>query len=240
MESAGIATTQISLIREHTEIIKPPRALWVSFPLGRPFGNPQDPKFQRDVIKHALSLLEYSTGPVFEDYPHDAVESKSVQVQIACPVNFAAPTGELTNQDDLFLKFRNEYSSMQTWHNLACEKRNRSILGVSSLTPDEIGDLFCNFISGNIEGTSIDGKQLSDILRMASEDLKTCYFEGLSAQPGKSMDGTVFTNWFWGETHAAILINEVRKTCLQYAENDMVLAGQLLLIPRNQLYRFNG
>lgn len=240
MENNGIATTQISLIREHTEIIKPPRALWVTFPLGRPLGNPQNPKFQRDVIKHALSLLEYPAGPVLEDYPHDAVESATEQVQItACPVNFATPTDNLSEQDDLFMKFRNEYSLMQTWHNLACEKQNRSTIGVSGLTLDEVGDLFCDFISGMIKGTVVNGKQLSDILRMAAEDIKACYLEGLSAQPGQPIDGTALTDWFWGETHAAVLINEVKKTCLQYTEKDMILAGELLLVPRNQLHRFD-
>ncbi len=240
MESTGIATTQISLIREHTEIIRPPRALWVSFPLGRPLGNPQDPEFQRDVLIHALSLLEYPTGPVLADYPHDAAESKDEENQMACPVNFTAPKSILTDQDDLFLKFRNEYSLMQTWHSLACEKKNRSITGVSGLTPDEIVDLFCNFITGNIEGTSVEGKQLSDILRLASEDLKACYFEGRLAQPSQSTNSTVLTEWFWGETHAALIINALRESCLQYVEKDMILAGKVLLVPRNQLYRFNG
>jgi len=228
------------LIREHTEIIRPPRALWVSFPLGRPLGNPLDPEFQRDVIRHALSLFASPTGPVLEDYPHDALESKTEQSQMACPVNFTASAGELTDQDDLFLKFRNEYKLMQTWHNLACEKRNRSTIGVSDLTPDEIADLFCDFISGKIEGTKRDGKQLSDILRQAAEDLKVCYLEGLAAQPGQSIDGLVLTDWFWSETHAALLINEVRKNCFQYTEKGMVLAGKLLLVPRNQLHRFDG
>ncbi|MBU1565802.1 MAG: hypothetical protein KJ630_09270 [Proteobacteria bacterium] len=203
-------------------------------------GNPQDPEFQRDVLKHALSLLEYPTGPVLEDYPHDAMESKKEQGQMACPVHFAVPKGELTDQDDLFMKFRSEYSLMQTWHNLACEKKNRSTSGVSGLTPNEIGDLFCNFISGKAEGTKIDEKQLSDILRLASEDLKAIYLEGLSVQPGQALDGTALTDWFWGQTHAALIINEVRKNCLQYAEKDMRLAGKLLLIPRNQMYRFNA
>ncbi|MFT5702194.1 MAG: hypothetical protein ACI8ZB_005105 [Desulforhopalus sp.] len=239
MERDGIATTQISLIREHTEIIKPPRALWVSFPLGRPLGNPQDPKFQRDVLKHALSLLEYPTGPVLEDYPHDAMESKTEQYPMACPVNFTPPAGVLTDQDDFFLKFRHEYSLMQTWHSLACEKKNCSTTGVSGLTPNKIRDLFCNFISGKVKGTIINGKQLSEVLRLASEDLKACYFEGRTAQPGQSTDSTILTDWFWGETHAAQIINELRKVCSQYAEDDMVLAGKFLFVPRNQLYRFN-
>jgi hypothetical protein len=38
LEAHGIATTSISLVREHTEKIKPPRALLVPFPFGHAFG----------------------------------------------------------------------------------------------------------------------------------------------------------------------------------------------------------
>jgi hypothetical protein len=51
IEREGIPTTQISLIRIHTEQIKPPRALSVPFELGRPFGAPNEPAFQRRPVK---------------------------------------------------------------------------------------------------------------------------------------------------------------------------------------------
>ena len=38
LEAAGLSTTSISLVREHTEKVKPPRALWVPFPFGLAFG----------------------------------------------------------------------------------------------------------------------------------------------------------------------------------------------------------
>ena len=37
-EEEGLATTLIALVRGQAEAVAPPRALWVSFPLGRPFG----------------------------------------------------------------------------------------------------------------------------------------------------------------------------------------------------------
>mgnify|MGYP003335126148 CR=1 FL=1 len=58
LEQGGIATTAISLIREHTEAIRPPRALWVPFELGRPFAVPHDAAFQRRVLIAVLRLLE--------------------------------------------------------------------------------------------------------------------------------------------------------------------------------------
>lgn len=77
IEPKGISTTQISLIREHTEIIRPPRALWVPFELGRPLGSVKDSAFQTRVLKRALNLLELSSGPVLEDFPDEAPDSNT-------------------------------------------------------------------------------------------------------------------------------------------------------------------
>ena len=72
LEEEGIATVAISLIRPQTERTKPPRALWVPFELGRPFGPPSDPEFQKRVILDALRLLDHDKRPaVIEDFPND-------------------------------------------------------------------------------------------------------------------------------------------------------------------------
>ena len=55
LESEGLATASISLIRLHTEKIRPPRALWVPFELGRPLGVPDDPAFQTRVLRALLA-----------------------------------------------------------------------------------------------------------------------------------------------------------------------------------------
>ena len=62
LEEEGIATTLIALVRLHAEKVRPPRALWVPFELGRPLGPPNDPAFQRKVLATALRLLD-SDGP---------------------------------------------------------------------------------------------------------------------------------------------------------------------------------
>ncbi len=72
IEDEGIATVAVSLIRPQTENTRPPRALWVPFELGRPFGPPNDPVFQKRVILAALRLLERGGGPVrIADFPDD-------------------------------------------------------------------------------------------------------------------------------------------------------------------------
>ena len=66
---SGISTTSISLVREHTEKVKPPRALWVPFPFGHAFGRPNDPELQHRVLRAALDLLEEPVGPVLRELP---------------------------------------------------------------------------------------------------------------------------------------------------------------------------
>ena len=72
LEEEGIATVAVVLIRPQAENTKPPRALWVPFELGRPFGPPNDPALQKRVLLDALNMLVEGGGPVrIIDFPDD-------------------------------------------------------------------------------------------------------------------------------------------------------------------------
>ncbi len=238
LEDEGVATTQISLIKEHSLTIKPPRALWVSFPLGRPLGSPNDPAFQKDVLKHALNLLNEQSGPVLADFPRDVEADQSEASLPACPVDFSSRCGELSSLDKLLQRFQAEFNTIHTWYTVACEKRGRTVSGVSGLSFDQIIALYNDFLLDHEASLETSAADLADSLRLASEDLKSCYFEALSAQPGQPTDAATLADWFWGETYAAAVINEIRKKCCDYGTREMDLAGTLLLIPRSQMYRF--
>lgn len=68
IEREGIATVAISLLREVTSELRPPRSLFVPFPLGYPLGAPHDAVLQHRVIEQALALLHRTDVPVFEDF----------------------------------------------------------------------------------------------------------------------------------------------------------------------------
>ena len=68
IERAGVATVSISLLREVTAALRPPRALWVPFPMGYPLGSPNRPDLQRRVIDAALALLGRDDVPVLEEF----------------------------------------------------------------------------------------------------------------------------------------------------------------------------
>ncbi|MGH9430755.1 MAG: hypothetical protein ACRD3T_04370 [Terriglobia bacterium] len=69
IEKAGIPTASVSLLREVTEKVRPPRSLCVPFPMGYPFGKPHDADIQLQVIRQALVLLESNDSlPIIRDF----------------------------------------------------------------------------------------------------------------------------------------------------------------------------
>ncbi|HEX7126630.1 MAG TPA: hypothetical protein VF406_12800 [Thermodesulfobacteriota bacterium] len=71
IEAAGIPTVCISLVREVTERVKPPRAIHLRWPMGHPLGEPGRPAQQRQVLEDALDLLMSASTPgVIVDLPY--------------------------------------------------------------------------------------------------------------------------------------------------------------------------
>jgi hypothetical protein len=68
IEREGIATVSITLLREVTSVIHPPRSLFVPFPMGYPLGAPHDPALQHRVIAAALSLLNREDLPLLVNF----------------------------------------------------------------------------------------------------------------------------------------------------------------------------
>lgn len=57
IERSGIATIGISIVREYTEKVKPPRALFLRWPFGHPLGEPGNRDQQVAVLQRALEAL---------------------------------------------------------------------------------------------------------------------------------------------------------------------------------------
>jgi D-proline reductase (dithiol) PrdB len=68
VEEAGIPTVLVSTGRDLTAQVRPPRSVFVNFPMGNPFGRPGDTATQRSVLLAALALARDATnGGVLED-----------------------------------------------------------------------------------------------------------------------------------------------------------------------------
>lgn len=85
-EAAGLSTIVLSSMREVVQKIRPPRALYCEFPLGRPLGRPGDAAFQREVLQRALGLLD-ADGPVIEEHP-DVIEADETPMACALPPRY--------------------------------------------------------------------------------------------------------------------------------------------------------
>ncbi len=240
IEDEGVPTTQISLIREHSETIKPPRALWVPFELGRPLGVPDDPEFQKRVLLESLGLLEADSGPVLKDFPEDAPASELSQTGWACPVNFTQQPKNLNDNQTLRAAFKREVSELRPWYDQAYKQHGRTTFGVSRLDMDTIVD----FIGAFLEGTPPnprDDLNLAMTLNFAVDDLKAFYYEAVSAQPGQARpDSMVLDNWFWQDTVVSQILFQIRERSLKSDDKMFQLLGKILLIPSSQANRQKG
>ena len=63
VEEAGIPTLAMTSALDITRSVKPPRSVFVNFPLGHQTGKPHQPDLQRAIVRDALHALETITTP---------------------------------------------------------------------------------------------------------------------------------------------------------------------------------
>jgi hypothetical protein len=225
-----VPTAGISLIRPHTEIIKPPRALWVPFELGRPLGPPNDAEFQKRVLLALLKLLESPKGPMLEDFSEDEPESDEVTV-LACPVDFTRNT-EPDEADKLLTAFHREITAMRPWYDMAVKKRQRTTIGVSGIDLENLGDFIYAFVKGEQPQNPRNDIPLAGTLKFAVEDLKAYYIEGITAQPGQAnASSKVLQDWFWDKTVCGKVFLALKKVCEASPDEMIRMIGTYFLVP---------
>jgi len=233
-----VPTTQISLIREHTETIKPPRALWVPFELGRPLGIPNDTAFQKRVLVSALRLLEAESGPLLENFPEEAPVSGDESTVFACPVDLAPEKADISEKEKLLEAFKREMTQLRSWYDLSVKNRGRTTVGISGLEPEVIRDFICSFLDGKVPENPRQDITLGFALKLAVDDLKAFYFEAVTAQPGQgSVRSDAFADWFWGETVAAKVLLHVKKRCIDSDDDKLQFVGKMFIVPLSQGHR---
>jgi D-proline reductase (dithiol) PrdB len=63
LEAEGFATVIVMTFKEAAEAMRPPRALYVRFPIGLTLGGPGEVAKQRVIIEDALEFLETADEP---------------------------------------------------------------------------------------------------------------------------------------------------------------------------------
>lgn len=210
--------------------MRPPRALWVPFDLGRPMGTPDEPDFQRRVLECGLSLLARKSGPVLADFPDDAPGSKPEDTSDwVCPVKLAPADSDRT-VSGLRAQLEQEMTALQPWYDLQLEQKGRTTVGIAAANICDSAKLIADFIEDTSIDSPCDYRPLALMLKYSVEDLKAWYFEAAMAQPGGS--GRELLDWFWKATTAGKVLLQLASS-LGASDNKALQAlGTKSIVPR--------
>jgi len=228
LEEEGIPTVAMSLIRAQTENTKPPRALWVPFELGRPFGPPSDPAFQKRVVVAALNLLERGDGPVLiEDFPKDDPRARP-DAQWRAP--FATSDRDAGSTARLAATLEEESARVDADYGRIAKDRGRTIVGLSGLSVSEAGRYMAAWLRGQIPDSPNPELSAPLALRFAVDDLKAAYMEVALAGPGKPSSNQL-GDWLWNATAAGAAIFALRRMYLTSEDDRLKAIAGLFLVP---------
>jgi hypothetical protein len=226
LEEEGIATVAISLIRPQTENTKPPRALWVPFELGRPFGPPSDPPFQRRVILAALRLLDRTSGPaIIEDFTEDDPRAQPEPSWHPPPL----PASVDGSAEALAARLESEIPLLRSVHESWLVRHGRTAIGLSALSLTDCGHYVADWVRGKAPPSPRDGFSPPLILRFAVDDLKAYYLE--AGAGGEKPSSRQLGDWFWNETAAGAAIHALRTACLASDDERLKLIAGNFMVP---------
>ena len=232
LEDEGIATTGISLVRVNTERMELPRFLWVPFELGRPFGAPHEPDFQRRVLRAALGLLERRDGPVIlEDFPDDApavADGDDDGLGWSCPVSFAGAAGD---DAGLAAEVLAELRRLAPWQEVYAAQRGRSAPAASGLSHEQIVRGLGELAGGANDPSVATNLPLPEWVRLGCDDLRTWYMEAAQGRPGRATS-LELRDWFWRETALARLIGAAAVRLAGSEHRALGMFGRRAMVPR--------
>ena len=221
------------MVREHTAAIKPPRALWVPYELGRPLGLPNDPDFQKRVLRACLGLLDADSGPVLEDYPEELPDDAAggEMFGMSCPIDLPAPP---TDGSELTQSLLQEIGQITPWYELAVNQRRRTTVGISGLEIQDAARLLTDFIENSDTSSPRPEIEIGSMLKFVCEDLKAFYSEAMSAQPGMSSSLAV-ENWLFNETALGKILWKFREEHTNDTDSYTKYLARRSLIPDRQV-----
>jgi len=212
LEEEGLATVAISLIRPQTENTKPPRALWVPFELGRPFGPPSAAAFQKRVVLAALRMLEGAEGPIIiKDFPVD--DPRATQDPTWRP-----PFTPAAVSDSLAARLEAEILRLQGAHERWVAQHRRTTVGLSGLPIGDCARYVADWLRGKTPPSPREGFSAPLILRFAVDDVKAYCLEAAAAGAA-TPSSRQLGDWFWNESATGSAIHVLREV-LQASDDD--------------------
>ena len=228
LEEENIASVAIALIRPQAENTKPPRALWVPFELGRPFGPPSDPAFQKRVMMAALRLLERESGPVLiEDFVDD---DPRAQPDPAWNPPFIPATVAGGSADSLAARLEAEILLLRGAYDRWVAQHGRSTIGLSGLPMGECARYVADWLRGKAPPSPRDGFSAPLILRFAVDDVKAYCLEAAGAGAAKPSSRQL-GDWFWNETATGDAIHALREMLQAHEDDRLRLIVANFMVP---------
>lgn len=202
LESHGLATVQLASIRNYVERMRPPRALYCEFPLGRPLGRPDDPDFQRRVLMAAFALLERPEGPVLEDFP-EVIEDEATQ-----PLACALPP----RYDPSLPAAVDEARALRPAYERQRSRSGRTSVG-QVVDADGVPDAVAAFVR-IADGVDYSAAGLPGTPGLSALDIKAYYEEASLALAAHVPAARQAEAWFFGETEAGAVLKRAQQVLL--------------------------
>jgi hypothetical protein len=232
LEEDGIATVSISLIRPQAENTRPPRALWVPFELGRPFGPPSDAAFQKRVLLAALGMLVDGGGPVcIIDFPEDDPRAQPDPTWKPPFVSAAVAGGDVAA---LAAELQAEILLLRDAHQRWMARYGRSTVGLSGLSIADCAHYVADWLSGKAPPSPRDGFSAPLILRFAVDDLKAYCLEAGGAQTARP-SSLQLGDWLWNETASGKALHALRQRLLAHEDERLRLIVANFMVPAARL-----
>ncbi len=192
---------------------------------------PDNTAFQKRVLVALLRLLEAPEGPILEDFPEDEPENNEI-TKLACPENFSQNFIKYEETDAIQAAFRREMTAIRSWYDMGVARRNRTTVGVSGVNLDILGDFIYTFVEGEEPVNPRGDIPLVYTLKLAVEDLKSYYVEGITSQPEQAdASSQVLKDWFWDNTVAGKVLLMLKKVCEVSEDKTMSMMGAHFIVP---------
>ena len=236
LERESIPTALIGAIRDHVALVRPPRALVVPFELGRPFGAPDAPEFQRRVLRTVLGLLARTDGPVLEAFTDSPPAPESgepwspppaVAQAASPPADPGALAAAIVAEIESLRPLRDDWVRAHG---------GRQFDRITGLAPDRIVALTVAFMRDRSTANPLPQYALDRTVKFATDDLKHFYYQAGLSRPGRITD-IALDDWFFGATLCGELLLRLRAAMLASDEAELRRFGENSLVPSHQAHR---
>lgn len=179
--------------------MRPPRALYCEFPLGRPLGIPRDRVFQRRVLDAAFALFARPEGPVLEDFPVRIDDS--AETPLACPVPPSVDPAAHPAVD--------EARALRPAYDRQLARSGRTTVG-TVLGADGIPQAVAAF-ARIADGESPESAGLAGSPRAVARDVRAYYEEAALALADHVPDARQAESWLYRKTETGAVLRRARE-----------------------------